>query len=172
MNASGYLSSAWPTARVSAARGLGNSDRGLDGSNCRLEDTAAAWPTPAVADTTGSRKARSGSRSDELLINGQSEAIMADLTPLPVPATETDGARSSSAGPTSPRRLNPMFVEWLMGWPEGWTLLALPPSTESEPTLSGCSETAFTLWRQHMHCALSRLASQPEAAPVQMSLFG
>lgn len=34
----------------------------------------------------------------------------------------TDGERSSRIGPTSHRqRLNPRFVEWLMGLPPGWT---------------------------------------------------
>jgi hypothetical protein len=31
--------------------------------------------------------------------------------------TEMDGLPSSP----QPRDLNPLFVEWLMGWPEGWT---------------------------------------------------
>tara|TARA_Y100001963_G_scaffold23625_1_gene31384 strand:- start:168 stop:293 length:126 start_codon:yes stop_codon:yes gene_type:complete len=31
------------------------------------------------------------------------------------------GKKSSENVPTSPRRrLNPKFVEWLMGWPEDW----------------------------------------------------
>lgn len=43
-----------------------------------------------------------------------------------VPLTETAGDTSSSAGPGSlPRsrrkRLSPYFVEWMMGWPPGWT---------------------------------------------------
>ena len=39
------------------------------------------------------------------------------------------------------KRLNPLFVEWLMGWPKGHSLLS-------------CSETAFTHWKQHMRSAL------------------
>lgn len=48
------------------------------------------------------------------------------------------------------RRLNPLFVEWLMGWPEGHALCA-------------GSEMAFTRWQQDMRGALSRLptASAP-----------
>ncbi len=66
------------------------------------------------------------------------------------------------------RRLNPLFVGWLMGWPIGHALCA-------------CSETEFTLWEQHMHGALSLLptASGPwiwrpvsgPNGPAQMSLF-
>jgi hypothetical protein len=66
------------------------------------------------------------------------------------------------------RRLNPLFVGWLMGWPIGHALCT-------------CSETEFTLWQQHMRGALSRLpmASSPwiwrpvdgPKGPAQMNLF-
>jgi hypothetical protein len=68
----------------------------------------------------------------------------------------------------SRRRLNPLFVGWLMGWPIGHALCA-------------CSATEFTLWQQHMRGALSQLpmASGPwiwrpmdqAQRPAQMSLF-
>jgi len=38
-----------------------------------------------------------------------------------VQASETPGQPSSPSDRTSPRRLNPAFVCWLMGWPEGWS---------------------------------------------------
>lgn len=44
----------------------------------------------------------------------------------------------------SRRRLNPLFVGWLMGWPIGHALCA-------------CSATEFTLWQRHMRGALSQL---------------
>jgi hypothetical protein len=39
---------------------------------------------------------------------------------LPAQPIETHGETSLSSGQTSPRRLNSAFVEWLMGFPEGW----------------------------------------------------
>lgn len=42
------------------------------------------------------------------------------------------------------RRLNPIFVEWLMGWPVGHALC-------------GCSETEWFLWQRDMRGALSQL---------------
>jgi hypothetical protein len=42
------------------------------------------------------------------------------------------------------RRLNPLFVGWLMGWPIGHALCA-------------CSATEFTLWQQRVRGALSLL---------------
>ena len=110
----------------------------------------------------------------------------------PAPAITPDGLRSSPHAPISRplwasmiashgrvvsrrilkgrsrRRLNPLFVGWLMGWPIGHALCA-------------CSATEFTLWQQHMRGALSQLpmASGPwiwrptdqAQRPAQMSLF-
>ena len=47
---------------------------------------------------------------------------------VPDPATATDGPQSSPAGPGSrrrspKRRLNPIFVSWLMNFPLFWTLI-------------------------------------------------
>ncbi|WP_255509579.1 hypothetical protein [Oceaniovalibus sp. ACAM 378] len=86
----------------------------------------------------------------------------------PVPATTAHGRQSSPHAPISRllwasmiashgrvvsrrilkararRRLNPLFVGWLMGWPIGHALCA-------------CSATEFTLWQQRMRGALSQL---------------
>lgn len=44
-----------------------------------------------------------------------------------------DGATSSPDGPTSPRlRLNPNFVDWLMGWPVKATSTDLTASDAEE----------------------------------------
>lgn len=44
---------------------------------------------------------------------------------------------------------NPPWVEWLMGWPAGWT--------DNRSSVTGLSH-----WQQHMRSALSQLASRPE----------
>lgn len=54
--------------------------------------------------------------------------------------------------------LNPAFVEWLMGWPTGWTAFA-------------CSETELSRFKLRMRFALSQLTSHA-APPAQLSLFG
>lgn len=146
------------------------------------------WQTPSVADTDGGRMARSGDRSDEMLLKGQANKwptpnahdgmwpgsdetstqganLKRDAESWPTPKTPTGGpearigraARGSggedlearalmfptprfgphgtpgaglrhpaieTAGPKSSpnaRTLNPLFVEWLMGFPIGWT---------------------------------------------------
>lgn len=108
------------------------------------------WSTPAVADVTGGRKARSGTRSAELLLNGQTEFLSGHLDQT----TSTGGERSSTSG----LQLNPLFVEWLMGWPTGWTGFA-------------CSATELSRFKQRMRSALSQLTLHA-APPAQLSLFG
>ena len=47
------------------------------------------------------------------------------------------------------KRLNPLFVEWLMGWPEGWVGL----------TNSESSATAWSHWLRRSRSALARMRS-------------
>ncbi len=74
--------------------------------------------------------------------------------------TQTDGEKSSPER----RSLNPLFVEWLMGWPPGWTLLAW--------TDFGCSAMELFHWKQRMRSALLSLGLPQEAPPAQLALFG
>lgn len=137
-----------------------------------LTGQARDWPTPSVADTEGGRAARSGERSDELLLNGMASAFSPPARATPAgptsspqgptsrrlwqtPCAETNnkseramsregnsrrgggqrsppGLEQQATGEIKPekRRLNPAFVEWLMGWPIGWTDFA-PVEMES-----------------------------------------
>lgn len=72
------------------------------------------WPTPDASvvndgETLASWRARK-ERNLEKHNNGNGMG-----TPLTIAAVQHSGAT---------RRLNPLFVEWLMGLPEGWTSLA------------------------------------------------
>jgi hypothetical protein len=108
------------------------------------------WQTPSVACATGGQANRGQDRQDELLLAGQARQVCSPLDQT----TPTDGPSPS----LKPRTLNPLFVEWLMGWPLGWT------SYE-------CSATAFSHYRALMRSALSQL-NLPTAPPAQLSLFG
>ncbi len=66
----------------------------------------AQWPTPTVADVTGGRRARGGSRGDELLLNG----LMLGRT-----GRTQSGFRARTVARGAP---NPAFACWLMGWPD------------------------------------------------------
>lgn len=127
------------------------------GRNARpLNEAVEHWPTPTVQDSeqAGSTKA--------------AHVTLCRVSPFfrPAPATATPGSASSPSSRGSPRRrLNPIFVAYLMGWP----LTALG--------ISGCSATAScrcaplgrsstcgwpsdpATWRERMRAALWRLVS-------------
>lgn len=90
------------------ARGK-RSERWRDGRDMGSEARARYWQTPSVSDTTGGHATRSGSRSAELLLPGQGKVIGHQL-----PTTCTHGGECR-------RVLNPRFVDWLMGFPTGWS---------------------------------------------------
>ena len=145
----------WPTPRVTDTQGAG--EHGDGGNDLRTE--AEQWQMPG----TDSFRSRGGEYVDEAGLDRQARMWRSptsrdwkgesaeswrtretgDLTPtladkvlsLPLPTTPKDGQPSSESAPTSRRRLNPLFVEWLMGWPIGWTSLAPlgsgSPATES-----------------------------------------
>ena len=156
-----------------------------------LPAQAAQWPTPAAQNWKGSSPASvtrtdGKSRMDILHYRAEQGFIRPD------PAITQDGLRPSHHAPISRplwdfmiashgrlvsrrilkararRRLNPLFVGWLMGWPIGHALCA-------------CSVMEFILWQQRMRGALSQLpmASGPwiwrpadgPVSPAQMNLF-
>jgi hypothetical protein len=156
-----------------------------------LPAQAAQWPTPAAQNWKGSSpasitRADGKSRMDILHYRAEQGFTRPDQAITPV------GLQPSHHAPISRplwasmiashgrvvshrvlkararRRLNPLFVGWLMGWPIGHALCA-------------CSATEFTHWQQHMRGALSRLpmASGPwiwrpadgTEGPAQMNLF-
>lgn len=77
-----------------------------------------SWPTPQAADSKMVKGGKRGPEENPSL----GTAAKNHRFSHPAPATSTAGAKSSG----STRRLNPRFVEWLMGWPVGWTDCASP----------------------------------------------
>ena len=96
----------WPTPRASTAMGEKTTvvQSRLDNGEAykgKLEQAVAMWPTP-----TASSWGNEGSR------------MMLDKRIADGSITEQD-KRAMTAG--NGGRLNPMWVEWLMGFPPGWT---------------------------------------------------
>jgi hypothetical protein len=180
----------WMTPR--SVTGEYTRDRGQKGSERpTIEGQAAQWPTPASRDYKGEN-------GPDHLMNGtgrlhlnQLPNAVAFLYSPPALPTWQPGPKLSQLRPIwrplracviashgratwrrlvrGKRRLNPRFVEWLMGWPSGHALCA-------------SSETELSRWSQDMRGALSRLPTAygtwiwkpPEAVPVavQLNLFG
>lgn len=158
-----------PQAHDISPRGSGQKPTAAAGNACLARD-AMNWPTPsAMQDTKGD--ADTGAIERRISLGKQlALAHIARSFSHPAPQTSTAGLPPSQWRPTSrrllrsatshvalvslrrwlrrgnwrKRRLNPSFVEWLMGWPSGHALCA-------------CSATAYALWRRDMRGALSAL---------------
>jgi hypothetical protein len=115
-----------------------------------LSTLAGNWPTPRARDHKGSgpltERPDGRSRMDQL------EFAAEHWTPSLRPVQPIqDGPISSPER----RTLNPLFVEWLMGWPIGWTACA--PAA-----------TASSHWWRLMRGALSQLCSPKEKTQGQL----
>jgi hypothetical protein len=131
-----------------------------------LNRQASQWPTPVVTVSNSARNQTSGrSNPDSKHHNGVTLTDAIFLYSLPDRPISTVGEESSHIC----RTLNPLFVEWLMGWPPGWTLLALTPPASSA---FASSERALFHFKQHMRSALFALGLPQAAPPVQLSLYG
>ena len=128
----------WETVTTSEHAGAGAGPKKTGGENLRSQ--AKQWPTPNahVIEHKSKPPIVDGSRQPS---DPQISAADFAVHVFSPPAQQTPpGQESSSAGPTSPRRLNPTFLEWLMGWPIGWTI--------AEPSASSAAGTA--LWRRKL----------------------
>ena len=147
--------SSWPTAKTpSGGSNSKRKERGAGGAD--LQEAAAQWQTPA----TDSFRSRGGDRKNEQGLDQQARTwatpscrdadkwqkkpkrkgqiqLSAQAYSHPVQGIPTDGNMYSK----QIRRLNPLFVEWLMGLPRGWTSCG-PMEMQS-----------FRLW-QRMHSAV------------------
>jgi len=85
------------------------------GTNRTLELMKAYMPTPTVADVQGGRKARSGARSSEPLLNG----LCYEMEPTGPTPTGSPATTVKHGAP------NPVFAMWLMGFPDEWIRTAL-----------------------------------------------
>lgn len=121
---------AWATPHANMTTGAGTHGR-ADYAN--IQTQAAAWPTPRAEMDSGKHR-------------GEADTLHSATKDwergLPDP-TATGAASSQDSGP---RRLNPAFVEWLMGFPRGWC--------DFEPVGS----ISFALWE-------TRFALRPPLEP-------
>jgi len=129
----------WPTPNAAdALGGPGNQGR-QGGLNLR---TAVAWATPQARDYRTGEAHRWDDPSRSRNLNDQ-----AAIWPTPKSRDHKSGKGKASAQRDSPGlevvvylsdggKLNPVWVEWLMGWPLGWT------------DLKPLAMDRFRLWQQ------------------------
>ena len=163
----------WPTPVVS--RGAWTYPDGTDHRRkaLKLEGAARNFPTPVgteAKDTRANGKRANGSKSLPL-----GEVARHFPTPAHRDYKGWDGPKKKSPSKNygayshlelttskpghrcSPKclRLNPLFAEWLMGWPITWTLLP------TDLIDSDSSATAWSHWWRHMRSAF--LLTAPES---------
>ncbi len=163
----GRVAMNWSTPSVAdttrgrmARSGERSSEMLLKGQAALLSDQ---WMTPRVQVGAYTRDGGDPDK-ERLTLEGQAIASQTLASSLPDHPISTVGEESSKIR----RTLNPRFVEWLMGWPRGWTSAALTPPASND---SGCSATALSLWKQRMRSKLWSLGLPPEAQPAQLSLL-
>lgn len=149
---------AWPTPSVpSGGRSTNTSNYGPNGEKRQVDlmAVAAAWPTPNARDYKGVDLAsRNGgaslghavetgefshsSRPDLPIVDG-----VQSLPVIPIWRQQSPLVVSVSGGTTRPdllsrKRLNPAFVNWMMGWPWFWTHPDVTNSVQGEMVLWHC----------------------------------
>ena len=108
----------WQTPAVDSFGSRGGDRKDEMGSD---QQARIAWVTPASRDWKGANseihvtETGGGRRHMDQLSNQVEHSF------LPDHQTETHGEKSSKTAPTSRRRLNVKFVEWIQGCPEGMT---------------------------------------------------
>jgi hypothetical protein len=186
----GAQATTWSTPRGSDGE-KGGPNQSFGAGGVPLASQTATWPTPAARDHKGENSPEHLTNGTGRLHMDQLPNAVAFLFSHPAPATRPHGPTLSQLRPIwrplrasviashgratwrrlwkgrTKRRLNPGFVEWLMGWPPGHALCA-------------CSETAFTRWQQDMRGALLALPMDcgpwiwkppTQTAPTQMTLL-
>lgn len=126
----------FPTPRVEDGECAG-AHRGKPDS---LHSYTRLFPTPCVADAEGGRTSKGSGRPDEA-------GLAVTVKRLPTPTAQDakiNGAASQHERNTKPLNaevggaLNPDWVCWLMGWPQGWD--STEPMTADPATWTGSSE--------------------------------
>lgn len=136
----------WPAPHLNCMTGPGT--QGRDGG-MNIQTAAASWPAPSARDW------KSGDASDQTMernsrpLNEVAVRFPLAYSPL-APPTSTGGQTSLNRIyhllPRSvKRKLNPNFVDWLMGWPTGWS------------GYRAVGMESFHLWRRMHISALMRI---------------
>jgi hypothetical protein len=112
------VSANWQTPATDSFR-----SRGWDRKDEMGLDQQAKWVTPRAGagqnrNTTNPPSCAEGRRG--IFLSVQANMASHDLGHQ-AQASETSGDGSSEKTPSCPQRLNPTFVEWLMGFPRGWS---------------------------------------------------
>jgi len=137
----------WQTPAATDSTRAGNYGRG-EGSPTFAQQ-AKMWPTPASRDyrtpNLESLESRGGGSKGEQLPNFVEHHFSHQVL------STHDGRPLSPTARTLPRRLNPAFACWLMGWPIWWT----------NPGLTSCAKSEMELYRCRLQLHLLSFCGAP-----------
>ena len=152
----GTASGSWPTPRASEWKGGGYQVDRKGNVNLTLAGAVRLWPTPTAGDAKGGSGHLCGTKRDRW---HPSLRVAVKLWPTPLKrdarsvkwAKRAKGSEGGEPLVTAVGgNLNPTWVEWLMGWPIGWTAF--------EPL----AKARFRQWRRS-HGGFSTSASRKES---------
>jgi hypothetical protein len=140
----------WPTPTAGDSKRSGSPDSRANSeehTGISLADAAKLWPTPTAGDAKGAgnrnlegSKAHAGVSLTDAVLAGNSSTPRRVPTPLVGDAKGSRWSKSKTQMLTSVvgGRLNPNWVEWLMGFPIGWTDLeqSVTPWSPKSPNSS------------------------------------
>lgn len=133
----------WPTPQATDDR---NSSNQRGEPNLRL--MTQAWQTPSNPKNT--TRTQQWEDQPESLLPAQAESFL--QARVSVRSGRGSSAKTARSRPQLRARLNPRFVEWLMGWPLDWTDYA-PVGTE------------WSHWSRRMRSALCGLVLRKPNEP-------
>lgn len=139
----------WPTPMAMDAEQSGSPKASM----MTLDRASKQWPTPASRDyrtpnsqaSQASRNHTGGEQLPNFVEHHFSHPVLSTL----------DGRELSPTARTLPRRLNPAFGCWLMGWPIWWT----------NPALTSCARSEMESYRCRLQWHLSNLCG---ALPLEL----
>jgi len=135
----------WPTMLARDQHTIAKVKRGANSpGGTPLSVAAAMWPTPS--GPAGGQTSRGGKRKGELLLGGAVKMwppVAAGDSHIAAPNQNTSSLGRSLRRQTDSGSLNPTWVEWLMGFPLGHTVLkdSATQSSRKSPTSSGKQST-------------------------------
>jgi hypothetical protein len=96
-----------------------------------INDAVKMWPTPRATDGSKGGRTEEGARKELARGKNVDLGVAVKLVPTPTARdsksgkgkTQSDRGRKNgqSLSEVSGGQLNPQWVEWLMGFPDGWT---------------------------------------------------
>lgn len=94
-----------------------------------LQAAAQMWPTATAADARGSGSAGYTSGNQGTTLTDAIRGLSPGRRDAPI---VPHGLESSSTNQTC-LRLSPTFVEWLMGFPRGWSIVSIDSAASGTP---------------------------------------